>query len=110
MAPVFWAVIGVGVALFTVVLASARGVRTDLGKRMDGLGSEMRELRAEQQEIRTELTALSGRVDGIEVQLKDIRAEMAVLSGRVSEIDAAQGDPHRTGGAVQPRERNRSSA
>lgn len=74
MTPEIWTIIGVGIALATLTLASNRRLEARLERRMDRIESRMKDIETEVNGLGKEVAHLSGLVQGLREAIAHNRA------------------------------------
>jgi len=77
MSPELIAILAVGVALAGVVLTGLRGVRADLGRRIDKLEERVAAVERGQAELRERMAKLEGLLEGLREAISGRRTEAA---------------------------------
>ncbi|MCE2483087.1 MAG: hypothetical protein J4F33_09440 [Alphaproteobacteria bacterium] len=77
MSPELIAILAVGAALAGVVLTGLRGVRADLGRRIDKLEERVAAVERGQAELRERMAKLEGLLEGLREAISGRRSEAA---------------------------------
>ena len=77
MSPELIAILAVGAALAGIVLTGLRGVRADLGRRIDKLGERVVAVERGQAELRERMAKLEGLLEGLREAISGRRSEAA---------------------------------